>query len=361
MFALMGGAGLMAASAASASTGATYAATGGYQFASNYQLGTSNVWQVLGGPIAQPTASEALAGHGVNLVAGDDTAKDYSSAAVIVDLGKLSSLFRGGAYVAPKIVGSRNLAVNYYFDTNGNGHYLSFDKYNGFYQGPGGDNLASISGDTADFTTFTQGDTTIGLAGQLTMEDVLAKYKARASGTTDPEVWAWIGVQNGPATTGYVSSVAGKPLTESFSATGPISTFTDYSASCLDNTGASWTGGNWTDGNPLQIWKCGAAGGVNQRFRLAGFSDGSGELQAVKPDGEVWCVTATTRAARLTIEACPAPGSPLPAGQAVAKVGAVYHFGNGLVMGDKGSVTTNGNPVNGEAPNGSKAQEWSVP
>jgi hypothetical protein len=208
--ALMGGAAIMAAGTASASTVGTYASTGGYQFASNYQSGSSSVWQVSDSPITQATASEKLSSNGVDLAAGDDTAKDYSSAAVIVDLGKLSSLFdSSGTYVAPKVVGSSNLAVNYYFDTNGNGAYLSF-SYNGFYQGPGGDNLASISGDTADFTTFSQGDTSLGLSGQKTMEDVLAAYKGRASGTTDPEVWAWAGVQNGPAATGYVTSVGGK-------------------------------------------------------------------------------------------------------------------------------------------------------
>ncbi len=45
---------------------------------------------------------------------------------------------------------------------------------------------------------------------------------------------------------------------------GPVSTFVNYSRSCLDNKNFSWT-----VGNPIQLWQCGAAGGADQQLRLA--------------------------------------------------------------------------------------------
>ncbi len=301
-------------------------------------------------------------------MAGDDSATppDYTSAAVIVDLGKLSGLFNtSGTYVPPAVTGSTNLLYNLYFDTNGNGTYLSF-SYNGFYQGPDGDNLASLgtennTNDQADFSTFTQGNTSIGLSGQMSMENVLKAYQARTDGgTTDPEVWAWVGVQNSPsATSGHVSSVAGQALTETASATGEISSFVNYSASCLDNSNYTWA-----NGNPLQLWKCGAAGGVNQQFRIVAFSDGSSQLQAVAPSGSPqgpWCVTAGALSTnRLTIQTC-GNGT---GHQDVIKSGSYYEFtgtSGPLVMDDKGFGTANGNPIIGYPLNGGKNQQWSLP
>jgi hypothetical protein len=46
----------------------------------------------------------------------------------------------------------------------------------------------------------------------MTMENVEKAYTARASGTTDPEVWAWIGVDGSTAQSATVTSVDGNDL-----------------------------------------------------------------------------------------------------------------------------------------------------
>ncbi|MGH3421575.1 MAG: ricin-type beta-trefoil lectin domain protein, partial [Streptosporangiaceae bacterium] len=135
--------------------------------------------------------------------------------------------------------------------------------------------------------------------------------------------------------------------------TGPISSFVNHSA-CLDNSDYTWA-----DGNPQQIWKCGAAGGVDQNFRLATYN-GAQVLQAVAPaesSDAPWCVTAPGGAGRLTIQACTGTG-----GQVVKKEGAYYVFtATGDVMDLKAFGTTNGNAVLAWTKNGGKNQRWSLP
>jgi len=138
------------------------------------------------------------------------------------------------------------------------------------------------------------------------------------------------------------------------SATGPISTFVNHSASCLDNSGFTWA-----DGNPEQIWKCGAASGEDQNFRLATY-DGAEVLQSVAP-AEVsdapWCVTAPGTVGRLTIQLCDGT-----AAQGVHKQGSHYVFtATGSVMDLRASSTANGNAVIAYPPNGGKNQQWSLP
>jgi hypothetical protein len=136
--------------------------------------------------------------------------------------------------------------------------------------------------------------------------------------------------------------------------TGPVSTFVNHSASCLDNSGFTWS-----DGNPQQIWKCGAAGGQDQKFRLATYN-GAEVLQAVAPAGvsdAPWCVTAPGAIGRLTIRSCTGTG-----GQVVKKQGPYYVFtATGDVMDLRASSTTNGNAVIAYPPNGGKNQQWSLP
>ncbi len=138
------------------------------------------------------------------------------------------------------------------------------------------------------------------------------------------------------------------------SATGPISTFVNHSASCLDNTGF-----NWTAGNPQQIWTCGAAGGADQNFRLATYN-GAEVLQAVAPvtaSSSPWCVTAPSAAGQLTIQFCTGTG-----GQVVKKEGPYYVFtATGDVMDLRAFRTTNGNEVIAYPKNGGKNQQWSLP
>ena len=138
------------------------------------------------------------------------------------------------------------------------------------------------------------------------------------------------------------------------SATGPISTFVNHSASCLDNTGF-----NWAAGNPQQIWTCGAAGGADQNFRLATYN-GAEVLQAVAPataSASPWCVTAPSAAGQLTIQFCTGTG-----GQVVKKEGPYYVFtATGDVMDLRAFKTTNGNEVIAYPKNGGKNQQWSLP
>lgn len=138
------------------------------------------------------------------------------------------------------------------------------------------------------------------------------------------------------------------------SATGPISTFVNHSASCVDNTGF-----NWAAGNPQQIWKCGAAGGADQNFRLATYN-GAEVLQAVAPataSASPWCVTAPSAAGQLTIQFCTGTG-----GQVVKKEGPYYVFtATGDVMDLRAFKTTNGNQVIAYPKNGGKNQQWSLP
>jgi Ricin-type beta-trefoil lectin domain len=138
------------------------------------------------------------------------------------------------------------------------------------------------------------------------------------------------------------------------SATGPVSTFVNHSASCLDNSGFTWA-----NGNRQQIWTCGAASGVDQNYRLASYN-GAEVLQAVAP-AEVsdapWCVTAPGAIGQLTIQACTGTG-----GQVVKKQGSYYVFtATGNVMDLRGGSTVNGNQVIAYPQNGGKNQQWSLP
>ena len=88
---------------------------------------------------------------------------------------------------------------------------------------------------------------------------------------------------------------------------GEISSFADYSWSCLDNSNFTWAAGN-----PIQLWKCGASGGADQQFTLATVG-GHGVLEAIAPAGKPqgpWCVTDNGAGARLTIEPCTGTGGP---------------------------------------------------
>jgi hypothetical protein len=196
----------------------TYTKNGSYQFASNNGV----TWQIGNSPVVTKEAAQSLGADGVDLSTAPDQGGPYADSGVIVKLGDLDSLFtctvNGCTYVKPKIVGSPDLGVNFYFDSDGNGGYLSFTGGNTVYTGPSGDNLASAGAasgslDPVDFSTFTQGNTSIGLSGSMAMTDVLNKYNTRTDGgTKDPEVWAWIGISGSTAQTGHVTSVDGTNL-----------------------------------------------------------------------------------------------------------------------------------------------------
>ena len=195
-----------------ASAAPVYAKGGSYQFASNYTDGSSTPFMVSNSPFSYQDASQSLGANGVTVSA---TASNYASSGVIVDLGKLSTLFdSSGNFVPPKVSGTGTdfpqVLYNLYFDTSGNGQYFgwdgSHDPYS--YTSMNGDSAASMGqvntgGDQADFTTFAsqQGVSDLGgtLTGQKSMEAVQQAFANRTdNGTTDPEVWAWIGVQTTP-------------------------------------------------------------------------------------------------------------------------------------------------------------------
>ena len=163
----------------------------------------------------------------------------------------------------------------------------------------------------------------------------------------------WVdAVNNGSGSRPVDGDITG--LSHCRSATGPISTFVNHSASCLDNSGFIWAAGN-----PQQIWKCGAAAGVDQNFRLATYN-GAEVLQAVAPvdaSDAPWCVTAPGAVGQLTIEACTGTG-----GQVVSKQGPYYVFtATGDVMDLRAFSTANGNAVIAYPQNGGKNQQWSLP
>jgi hypothetical protein len=209
--AVMAVAPLAAATASTTSRPPVAVKHGTYQFASN----NGAAWQIGQSPVATSQAAETFLPTGVELATHPDQGGPYADAGVIVPLGRLSGLFHDGTYVAPKIAELSppdvTVGLNLYFDSDGNGGYLAFAS-NGVYVGPGGDNLASMNGDSADFSNFEQGNTSIGLTGTMTMEQVLAAYQARTSGTTNPEVWAWVGVSGATAQEADVQSVAGHQL-----------------------------------------------------------------------------------------------------------------------------------------------------
>ena len=194
-----------------ASAAPVYAKGGSYQFASNYTDGSSTPFMVSNSPFSYQDASQSLGANGVTVSANGS---NYASSGVIVDLGKLSTLFdSSGNFVPPKVSGTGTdfpqVLYNLYFDTSGNGQYFgwdgSHDPYS--YTSMNGDSAASMGqvntgGDQADFTTFAsqQGVNDLGgaLTGQKSMEAVQQAFANNTGGTTDPEVWAWIGVQTTP-------------------------------------------------------------------------------------------------------------------------------------------------------------------
>lgn len=217
--------------APAAQASAIYVKNGDYQFASNYTDGSSYPFLVSNSPFGYSDASQKIASNGVDLSVSGSPA--YASSAVIVDLGKLDALFSNGQFVPPAIVGSGNLVYNLYFDTNGNSTYFGWGTHDPYsYTGMDGDNAACMgaagnTGDQADFTCFGGQTSTTGgpaLSGQMTMEQVQAAFEARTDGGgTNPEVWAWIGIQTTPDATGYVTSVDGTPLVSQVPAVNPVS------------------------------------------------------------------------------------------------------------------------------------------
>jgi hypothetical protein len=202
-----------------ASAAPVYAKGGNYQFASNYTQNGADSWLLSNSPFSYTDASQSVGAGGVTLSA---TGPNYASSGVIVDLGKLSTLFDpSGNFVPLQATGTGvnfpKVLYNLYFDTNGDGNYFGWDGSHDPYSftGMNGDSAASMgtvnnadpsSNDTADFTTFANSPGANDLNGTLTGQMSMEKVKA-AFGSTDPEVWAWIGVQTAPDQNATIASV----------------------------------------------------------------------------------------------------------------------------------------------------------
>jgi hypothetical protein len=258
--------GLVAASASAGVRPSTtyYSKNGSYQFASNYTDGSSTPFLVSNSPFGYSDAAQTLGatkgGPGVDLsVSGSPS---YASSAVIVGLGKLDSLFSNGQFAPPVINGSGNLQYNLYFDTNANAEYFGWGTHDPYsYAGMDGDNAACMgaannTSDNADFTCFPGETATAGgpaLSGQMTMEQVQAAFEARTDGgTTNPEVWAWIGIQTSPDATGYVTSVNGIPLVKT--STNVVQNVHEVSKSAT-SIKISWDRLAGVDSYTIRVWK----------------------------------------------------------------------------------------------------------
>lgn len=145
---------------------------------------------------------------------------------------------------------------------------------------------------------------------------------------------------------------------------GQVSSFTDYSASCLDNRNFTWK--PW---NPLQLWKCGAAGSADQTLKAVPQAGGGYELEFVTPAGVTgsFCVTesAPGTANRLVLGNCAAGAGRqvvrILGGAGACKCGVYYEFGDGLVMNDKAWDVSNGAAVIAYGFTGARNEAWSQP
>ena len=271
---VIGGAGL----AGTAYAATVYTQNGAYQFASNTSdYLSSGDYIVTSSPQSHSDSGQALGANGVDLTAHAGSS-GYADSGVIVDLGSLSSLFNGSdIYTPPVIDGSSDLAVNFYFGTNGTGTPFTLNGSD-VYTGADGNNYASMgpaSGtlDSADFGTFSSTPdtdtafTTLG-SNTLDMNAVQAAYTAENGSegvaTANPQVWAWIGiVSTASATTGYVTSVDGVNLVNT-TVTPPSGLITsqhltaDGHPLAVDNTA-----GLLSDGNLQQVWESGSGSSGN--------------------------------------------------------------------------------------------------
>jgi hypothetical protein len=157
-------------------------------------------------------------------------------------------------------------------------------------------------------------------------------------------------------------NITGKACLPAPAGPGVVSSFTDYSRSCLDNSDFTWKAYN-----PLQLWTCGAAGGVDQQLKLVPLSSSTYELQFVAPAGVSgsWCVTAPDGVGRLVLGVCKGAARQavtLINGAGNCRCGVYYKFGDsGLVMDDWAYNARNGAAVGTYSLNGGRNQGWGEP
>jgi hypothetical protein len=376
-------AGALAPGAANAATAtATYTQNGSYQFASDtYDYnGTTGDYIVNDSPESHTDSGQSLGSDGVDLSI-DPSESGYADSGVIIPLGRLSSLFNSaGTYVGPKIVGSSNLGVNFYFGTNGS--TTSFGTLNGsdVLTGANGDNYASVglNGTSADFSTFagySGTDTAFtALSGSVSMSGVATDYQNEFGNegvkTNDPEVWAWIGISGDTAETGYVTSVDGTDLVN-----GPAYTAAGGTNGKIKNAESgkylNVSANTYAPGVGLIQWD--ASGASHETFQYVTVKNSSGTvaggyLQAEAPNGTWYYVTASGEG-QLTLGSEVAhPTSTVLAGvlaskEDVERSGNYYEFVNdsARVADDSGQSLANGAHIIAYPKDGGKNQQWSLP
>jgi hypothetical protein len=222
-----------AATATSAAPATKYVQNGDYAFASN----TGNVgltgsgdtfWQVLGSPISYPQSSQTLGADGVDLsITPDSTApySGYADSGVIMPIGTIAGsglLNTDGSLSVPLVTGSSNLAVNIYFDTNGDGTFFSFNSA-GVYEGEDGDSVVDVA----------PGATSIPAATVTADEN--------ATQGTSTLIWAWVGIDSStPGTvTGKVATFDYEPLTAPAPPPAKVANLT-AKAVCVSGKTRSW-------------------------------------------------------------------------------------------------------------------------
>jgi hypothetical protein len=141
---------------------------------------------------------------------------------------------------------------------------------------------------------------------------------------------------------------------------GQVSTFSNHSVSCLDNTG-----GHLAAFNPLEIWRCN--GNNNQQWKLVPIGN-SGTYQMKLAANDHWCVTAPNGTGRVVLGVCAAaPRQTITPvhGAGACHCGVYYRFptafDGGRVLDDAAFNTSNGAKVIVYPFNGQRNQAWSLP
>lgn len=352
-----GGLAYAAASPAQAAPVHHYAKAFNYQFDSDGPA-TGNVNVYADAPQHDSSDSQTLGANGVHL---SDPAGASGDSGVVVPLGRLDSLFGpGNTYRPLNVVGSGlEGSYNLYIDTSGNGTYFGWSA-----PGPYADSGGNLQGDTKFSVPFGSSSTAIlggyaneGLLGgafatgtSYTLQQVEAAYHNHDATDPDPLVWAWIGTGDSSSDeNGYVTSVDGRDLV-SATVTAPapvseISSFTDYSASCLTADALA--------NSPVQLWTCGVRS-QDQNFGFATF----GGNQVLESAHHNLCVTAPAGAGQLRLDPCTGDAS-----QVVLKHGPYYVFtgDSGYVMDDAAWNTADGAQVIAYPANGGRNQKFSLP
>ncbi len=250
--------------AASAAASTTYQPAFSYQFASN----NGNTWRVSDSPLQEMEAYQELGPGGVTLATKPDqpTSSPYADSGVIIDLGTIKANENSSGDLVPPVVDSTgsSVAVNLYFDTNGDGQYLSF-SYNGYYEDPGGDTIVDSVSQPIPASEYKNYEAPTGTAN-------------KDPGGDQTEVWAWVGVSGSAAQTATVSKVTwaggsqGGDLVKAVTSY-PTGAVTGYGGKCLDDYHSSTA-----NGTKIDLYSCNGTRAQAWTFQETGTTSGGTSL-----------------------------------------------------------------------------------